>query len=641
MSGILGIWNTDGQPVAEGLLQRMNARMTHRGPDGSALLRCGNAGFAFQQLKVMPESAHETQPWRTTTGSIVLFDGRLDNREELLSELRPRHALENDSPDVMLAGAAYDTFGNEFAEKLDGDFAIAIFDPAKSVLFLARDLMGPRPLFYCRVGSTFLFATEIKALLVHPLVKTEPNNVALAEYFYRYFDYSDQSRTFFKGISTVASGELVVVSPESTTKRNFTDFDPSHEIRFKNDRDYVDAYREHFLAAVKRRLRSSFPVACMASGGQDSSAVFCAALTMKREAPGSFADCFGIAAVPESPEVNEISYQRTIEDMYGVELLKIPLQDIRTMADSKNDLYYREAPFMHWRDWTQIWRQSRDRGARVLISGFFGDQILLSAQYYLDLVRSFRWGTTKRHFDVYSNFYHWASRAEHRRNLWGIAKGYAIPPVLRPSYHWFKRRLRRPFSPLLGFSAEFAAVASKLERTARPLPLPRGTAHARGIYNFARSKHPSIRTSIDALWESQYQIETTYPFRDRDLVAFLMAIPGEKVFLQGIPRGIHCEAMRGILPEEIRTRRTKADFSRIARQSAVVDLEIFAADLAHSTALRLGYLKPLEELRQDVASLKKWLDADPDASSSWVTQDIIWLDAWLSVFFSDFSQPLC
>jgi hypothetical protein len=342
-----------------------------------------------------------------------------------------------------------------------------------------------------------------------------------------------------------------------------------------------------------------------------------------------------MAGVPESAEANELEYQLSVEEMYGVRLKQLPVRDYRTLTDPKTDVYHAEAPFIHWHDWKQIWEQSRSNGARVLLSGYFGDHLLILPQFYADLAMSFRWLTLKRHIDAYRRFYDFVSNRDLLREAWTGVKGYAIPASIRPLYHAVKRRFPRPFVPLACFSPRFSSVAERLEKEARPLAFPSGSAHARTLYHFAHSTHSNARVALESLWESKYQMQTAYPFRDRDLIAYLMAIPGEQVFTDGIPRGIHRVAMRDILPEKIRTRRTKATFSELARTAALEDLKVFRKSLTSSPGVRMGYLKPVEELSQDLQGFENWLLRDDTAVSSWETSDVIFLDIWLSVFFPE------
>jgi asparagine synthase (glutamine-hydrolysing) len=211
MSGIVGIWNLDGRPVEPDLIRRLNAPLPHRGPDGHGEWVQGPVGLACQLLRVTPESLHEVQPLVHPSGAVIVFDGRLDNREELLSHLKGAWGAEPDSPDPALVLAAYASWGERFPEYLNGDFALAVFDPNRRQLFLARDTMGIRPLYYHRTGDTFLFASEIKAILAHPGVTVRPNADVIAEYVFA--GLANQGETFFEEVFSLIPAHQALLTP--------------------------------------------------------------------------------------------------------------------------------------------------------------------------------------------------------------------------------------------------------------------------------------------------------------------------------------------------------------------------------------------------------------------------------------------
>ncbi|CAN5867962.1 hypothetical protein BH23GEM5_BH23GEM5_15670 [soil metagenome] len=197
MSGIAGIWNQNAAPVDPAILGRMSATLAHRGPDGEGLWVEGAVGLSCRLNRVTPESAGETQPLLHSSGAVLVFDGRLDNRDEVVAACRDSSPVGRDSPDPALVLAAYHQWGDAFPEHLTGDFALALWDPRRHRLLLVRDAIGVRPLYYCRVGATFLFASEIKALLAHPDFVARPDEDHLAELLLGAYPQDDRGLTFF------------------------------------------------------------------------------------------------------------------------------------------------------------------------------------------------------------------------------------------------------------------------------------------------------------------------------------------------------------------------------------------------------------------------------------------------------------
>ena len=282
MSGILGLWNLNGQPVAAELLGKMNATLAHRGPDGEGQWINGPVGLGSQLMRVTPESLTETQPLAGPSGAVVVFDGRLDNREELLSLLRGAPGIAPDSPDPALVLAAYDRWGERFPEYLNGDFALGTYDPCRRQLLLARDAIGLRPLYYYRTGDIFLFGSEIKALLAHPQVATTPNDEFISRYLLGGLNVMPQDSTCFQGISTVPPGHLLAFEGNQPRLRPYWHFHPLDNLDFKC-RGVRRSLRELFAQAVRRRLRSAYPIAFAVSGGLDSSSIFCMSRLQKNE----------------------------------------------------------------------------------------------------------------------------------------------------------------------------------------------------------------------------------------------------------------------------------------------------------------------------------------------------------------------
>ena len=161
MSGICGIWNWDGAPVERSLLTTLSGLLEHRGVDGEARWTDGEIGFAFQNLWITPESVGTLQPVVRPGESVVMFDGRLDNRDDLLSRLEACETISGDSSDALLVSALYRRYGDQLADHLNGDFAVAVYDIRERRLLLARDALGTRPLYFAHTPHTFIVASEV------------------------------------------------------------------------------------------------------------------------------------------------------------------------------------------------------------------------------------------------------------------------------------------------------------------------------------------------------------------------------------------------------------------------------------------------------------------------------------------------
>ena len=250
MSGLAGAWNLDGAPVDRAILARMAAAVAHRGADYSGIHCSGPAGFASRVHRVTPESVAECQPVTDSAGNVVLFDGRLDNRTDLLATIGRREVIAG-APDSTLVLAAWNEWGEKFLGRLQGDFALALFDARACRLILARDAVGCRPLYYWTDGRRFVFGSEIKAVIAHPDVPAKPNENLLADFFLlERLPYDDGGETFFDGIQAVRPGSCLSVTPDATMSVPFWSFNARAQTRFRTHGDYAQRLRELFVAAV-------------------------------------------------------------------------------------------------------------------------------------------------------------------------------------------------------------------------------------------------------------------------------------------------------------------------------------------------------------------------------------------------------
>src|SRR5665213_2268289 len=202
----------------------MSAASSGPPPDGEDVWVGSSFGIGYRHVRVTPASLDEEQPLISPSDTVVCFDGRLDNREELA---RLRHASAAVS-DAALVLAAYQEYGDGFAAHLNGDFALALFDWSRQQLLLARDVMAARSLYYCPLPGTLLFASEIKCLLADPRVSAKPDEDGLADFVLN--NWVDDHRTCFKGIYSVPPGQLIVATRDGITRRAHWAFDPTREI---------------------------------------------------------------------------------------------------------------------------------------------------------------------------------------------------------------------------------------------------------------------------------------------------------------------------------------------------------------------------------------------------------------------------
>ena len=326
MSGIVGLWNLDGTQLEASVLDAMSAAIAHRGLDGSSRLVVGSVGFAHHRLWTTPEEMGEVQPLTGRDSTMLVMDGRLDNRDDLIAALgQPASAS-----DAALALAAFAAWDDAFAERLNGDFAVAVFDARCRRLILARDSIGLRPIYYTRTGRLFAFASEIKALLAHPDVTTRLDDEGIADYLLvssRPIDRQDI--TCFEGISALVPAHVAVTTLERTFTRRYWGLRYSAHGSAAHVRRVSRRVQRGSREAVRRRIRAARPVAVSVSGGFDSSSIFCQAETLRRAQKVQGGPLVGISWLGEAgTTIDEGRYVDAIEAAYGVRIERIPVEPL-------------------------------------------------------------------------------------------------------------------------------------------------------------------------------------------------------------------------------------------------------------------------------------------------------------------------
>ena len=613
------------------LLAAMSARLRHRGRDGEASRIDGAAGFACQHNWVTPEEHGEHQPLVGRSGAMLVLDGRIDNRAELIAALQAGPSLS----DAALVLAAYDAWEAGFAERLNGDFALAIFDPARERLLLARDAIGVRPLYYFHSARLFAFATEIKALLAHPDITAVADDEGVADFMLigsRPLDRQDI--TCFRGISAVVPAHLITVTPRALARRRYWDFDTQTPLRFSSFEEYVEAFGRHFREAVKRRSRSLYPVAVSVSGGLDSSSIFCQAETLRQAGDMTAPSLAGVSYISDRSETDEQHYLADIAARYGSRFNTFFIEPLTGLVRrAEQQVATIEAPFV---DYTfgvtqELHARAAATGARSLLSGHWGDQMLFSAAYLLDLLHHGAWGSIWHHTKEYARYFGPAETRRRRRLLVIDAIRHAVPGSMAPLLKRLKLQLFGGRRPKEWFSPAFLDSALRHRYKVATFECRFHSAHARAVYIEARSKYHVQCMEWNNKVAALQGLDAAFPFLDRDLIGFLMAIPGDMHAHGGVPRVLLREAMHGILPDSIRARTWKSDFTPFVNMGLINDATTILQTLhAECLGVKFGYLDA-ERLSPELARLASGLNK-ADCVASWNLADTYGLEMWLRVF---------
>ena len=280
MCGIAGILHRGDTPVSEAALRKMTDAVAHRGPDGEGHFVEGPLGLGHRRLAVIDLTPAGRQPMATPDGRfVIVYNGEVYNFRELRAELEALgHAFTSRSDSEVVLNA-YAAWGEAALDRFNGMFAFAVWDREERRLFLARDRYGIKPLYYTQQGATFLFGSEVKAILAHPAYRTELDRQALLEYFTFQNLFTD--RTLFEGVRLLPAGHWLRLGADgaSTGPIRYWDFHFSEPVSPADEADYVDELDRLFRQAVTRQLVSDVEVGAYLSGGMDSGSISAVAAT--------------------------------------------------------------------------------------------------------------------------------------------------------------------------------------------------------------------------------------------------------------------------------------------------------------------------------------------------------------------------
>lgn len=270
MCGICGIFDLSGDAIDRADLERMIASIQHRGPDGDGRYLDGEVGLGHRRLSII-DVAGGAQPIANEDRTLqVVFNGEIYNYIELRNELVALGHRFDTVSDTEVIVHAYEQWGPACLRRFNGMFAFALWDTRKRELFLARDHLGVKPLYYFQIGNKLVFASEVKALLTFPNCPRAVDIPALSQLFT--FRYVPSPLTLFHGLSKLQPGHYMLAKRSGTEIVRFWTQLPKIRDRWKES-DLIEEYQELLEDAVKLQLRSDVPLGLFLSSGVDSSAL--------------------------------------------------------------------------------------------------------------------------------------------------------------------------------------------------------------------------------------------------------------------------------------------------------------------------------------------------------------------------------
>ena len=588
MCGIAGwISLRESAAVEAPVLAAMRDAMVHCGPDGEGIWVSPDRriGLAFRRLAIVDLSEAANQPMANEDGSVrIVFNGEIYNHARLRPELSAKgHRFRTDHSDTESIVHGYEVWGEDVVHHLEGMFAFAIWDDRLKRLFFARDRIGIKPLYFAWAPSGFLFASEIKALLVHPEVSADVEPISV--YHYLSFLTTPAPLTMFRGIFKMPAGHRASIGLDgSFSADRYWDALPGSgddlaELQRLSKpalRDFaVRRTRELLDAAVEKRMMSDVPFGVLLSGGIDSSTNVALMRQHLKHPVRTFTVGFS-----DHEHLNELTYARRIAKEFKTDHHEV-LVDERAMREYLPSLVYsQDEPIA---DWVCIplyfvSKLVRDSGTVVVQVGEGSDEQFCgyrSYMGYLDMYRRY-WGPFSRLPSLArrsaAHLAHWLTGVYDRRDsyldiifragldreaFWSGATVFSESRKRRLVHRENVEPLRAPeelfrtglLPESYGHPDSFGIVRSFFERLDEKAP---GSDFlTRMIYSEFKLRLPELLLMrVDKIGMS-VSIEPRVPFLDHKLVEFTMNLPMELKVGDGVPKSLLKQAVRGLIPDEI------------------------------------------------------------------------------------------
>lgn len=315
MCGFVAVINKNGQLPELSVLEKMASTIHHRGPDEDGVLIEGNIGLFHKRLSIIDLKTGK-QPM-SFAGYTIVYNGEIYNYIELRNELKSKGHDFVTTSDTEVLLHMYQEYGDMFVEKLNGMFAFLIFDRVKNRVYIARDHFGIKPLYWYHDNQRVVLGSEIKALLKHPEIKSEPDNGNLFEYLT--FQFIMGEETMFKNIYKIKPGHFMILDMNSWDVSFTKYWEPNFQLDQYHTEEYFVVELQKILdETISQQLRSDVPVGTYLSGGLDSSLVTILASKFLDKPIKSFSGSFN-----EGPEFNELKYARIAADAAHAELYEI------------------------------------------------------------------------------------------------------------------------------------------------------------------------------------------------------------------------------------------------------------------------------------------------------------------------------
>jgi asparagine synthase (glutamine-hydrolysing) len=552
MCGINGIFNFSNNQIGNQLsnINLMNEKIRHRGPDGNGTWYDHDHSIylGHQRLSIIDLSDNARQPMASNNQNILTYNGEIFNYNELKNNLKSYKF--NSTSDTELLIAMYDRYKDKCLNYFNGQFSFGIWDNSEKLLFLARDRVGIKPLYYTNVNSIFVFSSEIRSILALPWIKAELNKNEL--YHYLTYNYTTPPNTLFKGIYKFHPGYKMIVNAYGI-KSYEPYWNPKNDFSIKTEEEQIDEINEAFEKSVKYRMVSDVPIGTFISGGVDSSAVLA---NMSKNTSNSI-NTFSVG-FENSPEFDELQYANRISKLFNTNHHEVIVKpnDFKELISNISEVF--DDPLA---DPTSIpiyflTKLAKQTQTKVILTGDGPDELFIGYRRWMKLVN------LKKYYDSLgfpllksivkihnilnvnnknSPILEFLNRAEHNQEyFWGSIGGIkesSKPSFLGSEYNQYSHDLNS-HSIINNFRKEFNKTSSNSLIDWMSFI---GLRHVIPNYYMHRADRLGLVNSI----------ELRVPFLDHNFINVALSCPSSLKVKNNEPKYILKKSLEKIIPPDI------------------------------------------------------------------------------------------
>ena len=604
MCGIAGLWNLNGEPISPEELNSFINSLAHRGPDGSDIYIDSNSnlGLGHRRLAIIDTSDGGRQPMSYADGRYwIVFNGEMYNFLELKAELEKLGYSFKTESDTEVILTAYHHWGEDCQLKFNGMWALAIWDSKERKLFVSRDRFGVKPMIYHFDENHFAFASEMKAFLALDWFEPEfdPAMVALALTNERLIEGDE--RCMLKGLNHLLGGHCLTLRQGEAPKirRWWNTLDHLETVPQKYE-DQVARFRELFLDACRIRMRSDVPIGTALSGGLDSSSILCgmthirnttnASDRLAHEWQKAFIMTYPGAVIDERKYADEVIRKTGVTPIYCTGASDLYLDHFDDIL-----FQYEEISDIHLGPWL-VHKFQRENNVVVTIDGHGGDELL----------GGYPWHVTAALKDSISKF-----SPRRARDVLSIMKGLELFPqnqfYLKSAQALFWKMTKEDRQPWLAQpAAEFTSSAYEHDM---PLIKDRDALFKALYVDFHFTQLPMNLRDFDRL-SMAHGVEVRSPFMDWRLACYSFSLPSPVKIGSGFTKRILRDALKGILPEAIRTRTRKLGFPNLAEAWTSPRAQEFIRDVVNSADFQESNIWNGKNVAEDLALAIQNQDSD-------------------------------